>query len=221
MPAAFECWNDAGYTQIDSQYPNLRLAQKGTVYCDQAIPGDLATAGQCFYRDIAVSAANPVIAFRCGTHCASVGIGFDGSTYNHRFYTRGQAFVDYWCFADAPAPITAGLEVYNQAGQLVFTSKDRPAKVIGNYQAPTLPRGGSVEFGVAGAARLAIIQNSATFGLFAAPIRAPIWAYQARITDAATLSIAFNTISVAPPAYGGADLFPTNNNYTLLDTAGQ
>ena len=220
MPAAFECWNDSRYMQIDSLYPNLRLVQKGSVYCANAIPGD-QNPRQCFFGDITVNAGNPVIAFRCTTTCTSVGLGFSGSNYNHRFYTRGQAYVDYWAFADSPAPVSAGLEVYAPDGRLVFTSKDQPAKVIGNYTAPVLVRGGSTQVNFGGVQQLAIIQNSCTFGLFKDNNRTPIWAYQSRVTGNGTLYLLFDLISYAPPAYGGGDIFPTNNNYTLLDTAGQ
>ncbi len=139
MPAAFECWNDSGYTQIDSRYPNLRMVQRGALsIAIRLSPATTNPLRKRYYRDIVVNASNPIVAFRCGTHCTSIGVGFNGSSYTHRFYTEGQAYVDYWAFADAPAPISAGLEVYSESGQLVFTSKDQPAKVIGQLQPPSM-----------------------------------------------------------------------------------
>lgn len=221
MPAAFECWNDSGYTQIDSVYPNLRQVQSGQVFCDQAIPGDVNPLTRRYYRDIALNADNPIVAFRCSSWCCSVGVGFNGTNYTHRFYTENRSWVDYWAFADAPAPITAGMEVYNQAGKLVFTSKDRPAKVMGQFQPPVLTFRQSVEFNIAGIRNLAVIVNSATFGMVGLLRTVQIRAYHARITNNATLAVSFDAVQETPPPYSGGEVFPTNNNYTLLDVYGQ
>jgi hypothetical protein len=216
----FECWNDNGYRQIDSLYPNLRLVAKGSVSCDQAYPTDVHNNFK--FRDISVAASNPIIAFRSFADCASCGVGFDGNTYNHRFFTRGVANVDYWCFADTPAPINVGLEVFRDDGTLIFTSKDQPAKVVGNSNVAS----GSPYSQGTDAQQLAVVANSATFTLrgvfFGTSTKyGSVSAYTARMLGGGGVAWGFSEIYMALPQYNGNTLDAATQNYTLLDTYGQ
>lgn len=229
MPAAFECWNDQQYAQIDSQYPNLRLVQKGSVYCDQQ-PADMLLTGlpseYSYYRDITIDADTPTVSFRCTDFCHSAGMGYSGNTFRHRFWTRGKQWVDYWLFADKPVSVGHGIEVFNQSGQLVYTSKDKPAKVYGNWNAPTLPVWGQSQVNFGGVRQLAVIANAATWGIASYPFGGrrytDIWGFGVRVTGAGDLTVYYRRIYVSTAReYGGNSLFPANNNYTLLDSAGQ
>ena len=177
------------------------------------------------YRDIGLGWDNPIVAYRCAAYCASdAGIAFNGASYTHRFYTEGRAWVDFWAFADAPAAVSSGVEIYNQQGRLVFTSKDKPAKVIGQLQPPAINYGESRQYNIGGVNQLAIIQNSATFGLRPGNSGAKtVWinAYCAKVTGNGTVQVINDIVQVTPPGYTGGTVFPSNNNYTLLETAGQ
>jgi hypothetical protein len=229
MAKAFECWNDSGYYQIDSEFPNLRLVQKGSVYCDTWNPG--GSSGN-YTGDISVPAEAAVIAFRSASRpCGSNAISYGGGVYNHRFtlsryyneVAGSPGWVDYWAFALSPAPVSAGLQVFNQAGQLVFTSKDRPAKVLGNQNVQP-PQGASTDMQVLSAKYLAVVQNSATFGMFMDQFWQGLehWTgYTAKMMNANTVRIQILDIKVWESPYSGGAMTPGFNNYLFLDVDGQ
>jgi hypothetical protein len=164
--------------------------------------------------------ANPIIALRCDAYCSSIGVGFDGTNYTHRFYTRGQANVDYWVFSDQPQGVGAGLEVYNQASQLVFASGDKPAKVCGNIEVDGSLLHKTNEFNFAGIRRLAVVVASTDMNQAASASFTIIINTQIRVIDAARLQTSNEVISAVPPKVN-AGRSSWWSNFLLLDVLGQ
>ncbi len=228
MAKAFECWNDSGYHQIDSEYPNLRLVQKGSVYCETPIPGDQNASG--YIADIAVPGLASVIGYRCVTApVASTPLSNDGTTYRHRFNTGHavrdlpqKAWVDWWAFSLNPADVHAGLQIFNQAGQLVFTSQDRPAKVCGNRNMVWDRNQQTQDWQVLDARLLAVVQCSSVFGVAFSGNRQTWSGFFAQMLNANTVRISQAAMtSFFNGPYNGNPMDIGQGSYLFLDVAGQ
>lgn len=220
MPV-FEVFNDDGYFQIDSLYPNLRLVQHQIVTCDQPQSGP-AAPNIYYTKDIAVSGQqNPVIAFRCGTRCASVGVGWDGTNYNHRFSTYGQANVEYWAFATTPEHVPVGMEVYAPDGTFIWSSKDKPAKLAGNWTAPPLDLGASASGDAPGVNTLAVVMNSASMGMTGTASGSIMWPACVAMSGANHFDVIVDTAFRSVVPYTGGIMRPGVITLTLLDVYGQ
>lgn len=120
MPAGLYVEGQSGAIQIDSTYANLALRYQGNLTANQVI----GTAFVLRQITVTVTATSPVIAWRSITQSVMLaGISRSGTQWTFRFYAPDGHTFAYYIF-DVPQPMGSsfGLEVFNAAGQTVFSS---------------------------------------------------------------------------------------------------
>jgi len=140
MPAGVQVYtSDTNVVQIDGNYSNLQMTAKGTVYSAfQAVQANTNPNGT-YYYDIPVAyvsfnAVSPVFAVSGDTSAAVVATSNSGNSWTVTIWTpNGPAGVDWFVFDRAtPADSKSGLQVFNDAQQLVFDAQMKYLKVVGN-----------------------------------------------------------------------------------------
>jgi len=135
MPTGFECYNDNGRVQVNSESFLYSYVKKGTHSCATNAQTGFTTIRSRL--DITDFATAGVVAFRPQT----TGLGVFvyqvenvGST--RRFYIMSQGTtslnIDWWYFDNiitTPTGQKAGVQVFNQSGQATFSSFSRPMLV--------------------------------------------------------------------------------------------
>lgn len=150
MPTVAELYNQAGRRVADQTTPILVLRAQGTEVTREPVIST-NTGNKGLRVVLPASYQHPLIAFRhfriigpCGT--AHPGDG----TVHHWFMTDGQNVgveVPWYAFevataAMAPAPSgSVGLELFNQAGQVTFSTHGNIAQVVAVNQTIQLPPG--------------------------------------------------------------------------------
>jgi len=141
MPAGVEIINQNNHIVIDGKFRNYALKQRGFVSCGTFFAG--ANARACYAGNVSVSnCVAPIVAFRCAYNCFVTLASISGTTWTFRFainsyhgeYGAGYIVggqVEYFVFDLLPAPDEdSGLAVYNESGQLVFSSTHNHMRVL-------------------------------------------------------------------------------------------
>lgn len=128
MPAGIEIIGDHGSVILDENYSNLALRLKGT-----ATLSSIGTGPRGNSVDIDVTGLGlnrPMVAIRCPGP-GMVGFGHFSRTGNRlRFHgTAGQSFTYYVFDTPIMTTTTNGLKIWNAAGDLVFDSNQKYARV--------------------------------------------------------------------------------------------
>lgn len=147
MPAGFQMIGDNGSVLIDENFLNLQFLEKGTqtlgvrssTLIDPSVKLSVRSkATNAWYNRDGVGYPNMFssdrfIAFR-PKNGYPIGIGYaDIGSAEFVGYNTGTTppQVDWWAFGRAPARTHGeGLEIYNAAGQVVFSSDKKPMKVV-------------------------------------------------------------------------------------------
>lgn len=135
MPAGLRIINDAGTVQVDENYFNFVLAQKvdGLTVAHE----EPAWAGSKIAFSMA--GAFPLIAWQCSEIIMMQGFYESGGTWHFVLRCAGPADTAYTLFAFAEPSTAAGVygasgfEVMNTAGERVFHSSAKPARVSGSH----------------------------------------------------------------------------------------
>lgn len=130
MPAGLQFQTDTGFVQIDQDYFNFGLRQKGTATCNQFLTGP--TTRQ-YATVVITNATAPMIAVHLNGELALYRVSVSGSTWTFFFIGNpGQTF-EWYVFDVYTAGMATnfGLEVYNAAGALAYNSGAPPAKIAG------------------------------------------------------------------------------------------
>jgi hypothetical protein len=131
MPSGFQSFTaDTGVVQIDENYFNLAFRVKGTFTATITHPS--SPAGVLKYVDIAYTGETPLFAFRVDGSIAfgcviAVTRSGAGPVYDwvFRVCVWGDVFTGTYYIFDRGLPVSSsgfGLEVYDAAGKLVYTS---------------------------------------------------------------------------------------------------
>jgi hypothetical protein len=129
MPVGLQVYGSHGVLQIDENYKNLVVVASGS-----KVTGDWTFAGGSYYVQITVTNfVTPLIAFKSDE---DVGLGYSsisGSNWTFTFLTNNPAAMSYWVFDQSPSasPGNVGLEVYNNSGERVYHSEQKPMRVAG------------------------------------------------------------------------------------------
>jgi hypothetical protein len=129
MPVGFQVFKSNGTVQIDDQYRCMSLVEKRVVNI---------AAGSTSPTHYAVSATGNNVLVACRTQSLQVStwtVSNTGTSWTTNFLflsdsgTVGEDVIFYIFSEPEPTPVTFGLEVYNAAGQLCFSSDVNPLKV--------------------------------------------------------------------------------------------
>lgn len=115
MPAGFQSIGDHGSYIITGEEPNLMFWAKGSA--TNSISFSCPTLPVVFVRG---NDARRTVLNRLGNN-------------NYRFDCLGS--FSYWIFCPPPQDIAQnfGLQIFNESGTLVYTSVERPLKIVGMY----------------------------------------------------------------------------------------
>lgn len=132
MPTGLQVYGSHGVFQIDGTYKNLFLRAKHSVVTTAALGTTGATAGSSKTDLISISGiANPVIAVRAANNITAM-LWWQSSTQMQVVLTAavGTA-VTIYVFGDpvASAPGSNYLQVFNDAGTLLFDAGQKPMRV--------------------------------------------------------------------------------------------
>lgn len=138
MPAGLQAINDSGVFQIDDTYRNMQLVSKTSVTAMTQVSygGSYDGIVNYWYKDIVVTdAVNPVIALNGNTtQWLIIGaVNISGSTWTFRVFSDADVDFTYYVFdvyQGTPPTSGVGLEVYNSAGQLQYTSARFPLRAV-------------------------------------------------------------------------------------------
>lgn len=125
MPAGLQIFNSAGTILIDENYANLALRSKVSTSTTQ--PSDRVTVPMSGMQ-------SPMIALASQSYTGVKSMLSSLASFTVQGPLVGSAPVDCYIF-DVPTPsgLTQGLMVYNAAGQLVFDSGNKYARVVDVY----------------------------------------------------------------------------------------
>lgn len=129
MPAGLQVWNDASYTQIDGSTTHAVLLRSGTATTTTFQPGVALDPNN--YSQCAIP-LNPgeILAWSGGAACTFAGVS-SGLAYLHAMAAPGSG-IPYWVFgAYQPSGINYGLQIFNEAGQMIYDSGRLPIRVVG------------------------------------------------------------------------------------------
>ncbi|MBQ4853228.1 hypothetical protein IMW82_00845 [Rhodanobacter sp. B2A1Ga4] len=159
MQAGFEVYNDGNALVIDGTYRNMSFRLKGTAVTttvvDQFSTVTVSLSGLSGYPCVAVKSSSgawaAVRSYASGACLVDiVALGGVGTS------------VDYYIF-DLPQPIAgdnAGLQVFNAAGDMVFSSSHRYVRIVGSITASAGPSLPSNSITLAAGKTYAVMQNN-------------------------------------------------------------
>jgi len=127
MAAGLQVWNDASFLQIDGSSRHTVFRRKGTVLTQSLAQdgglGDVSVAWIPCALDEFIAISGPTPFMLAGR--------LSGQMRFHVFNNPGTA-VTYWVFGPyTPSGTRVGLEIYNEAGTLVYDSGRLPMRVTG------------------------------------------------------------------------------------------
>lgn len=137
MPAGFQCFNTDSVIQIDSEFVNYRLSQRGVVaitYANSDNPNNAYVEGVV----IPSGAKNPIIAVKSNRNIRTFReTTANGFIFRFRIDDNiqvGTFYADYYVFDQqptTPSPHGAGMQVYDENGKIVFDSEFGYMSVLG------------------------------------------------------------------------------------------
>ncbi|PZQ56278.1 MAG: hypothetical protein DI555_06600 [Novosphingobium pentaromativorans] len=126
--------NDSGIVQIDGNYRNFQLINKGVAVPDTTVVGG---AGEYFMQSKTLQftgLTNPIIVIYC-TDQAFVTQSLVNGVHAFSLYRRktNSSSIEWWLFDDVkPAPVSGwGTAIRNQANQIVYNTNLPPFRVAG------------------------------------------------------------------------------------------
>lgn len=125
--------NTSGIVQIDGEYRNYQLINKGVATPDTVIvspPGEYMAQ----YKSLQFTGLNnPIMVIRCADY-AYVNQNVSGGTHTFTLYRdkAKSSTISWWLFDDVkPAAAAGGLTMRNAANEVVFSSDAPPFRVAG------------------------------------------------------------------------------------------
>lgn len=134
MPAGLQVFNNSGIVQIDQDWLNFALVEKGSVGLNSALGGGW---GSAYYGEFTrAGLINPVVAFRANSdqRVSILNTLVSGSNRTFRFVGRGGETVTWYLFDSVDVSgisSGAGFEVYRGDGVRAFHSDVPPMRVVG------------------------------------------------------------------------------------------
>lgn len=151
MPVGLQVFGDSGYVQIDSTYKNSSLIIQGT--CTHAGFNGTNYYGMQIQMPYDIRTECPLVLVRSGIGkyvggMYSLGPHSDngsGASVNGEIILIGQSVFDYAIFSTRGTPIRDtgkyGIEIFNEAGSMVFTSADRHPRILEIFRKDAEPWG--------------------------------------------------------------------------------
>lgn len=126
MPAGFQVFGDHGSVQIDQNFINYSLLQKGDVWVDTYV-------ANINYTQISVNAIAPILCIRntTGNYVAVAYMTRSGSTFTWRLAATAGTTITYYVFDQIPNNQAAtGLTVFDASGRVTFSSDYDPMRIV-------------------------------------------------------------------------------------------
>lgn len=127
MPVGLQVINNNNKIQIDENYKNLVLRGKGSSVASTA-------HYKGFRVDVVLTANTPMLAWKVsGTAKAAIlNVKKSGNQYTYRFWATAQVTIQWYLFdvASEVAATNYGFEVFNSVGERVYSSNQRPLRVV-------------------------------------------------------------------------------------------
>ena len=143
--AGWEVYNDDGVLQANTANRNHSYITKGSATCNTPLGG----ASTLYYAQVTVTGANaPMVAIAPGGS-AAIGlfsVTVSGSTWTFNYIGVSGSTFDYYVF-DYAEPISgssgarAGLELYDEYGNITFSSEQPVMRVVGGGEGVTVVTG--------------------------------------------------------------------------------
>lgn len=136
MGSGLQIFNDSGFVQIDADYLNLELKQKGSF----SLAGSNTANGGSTSSGVQINftGESPVIAIKSTTFCCAYPLSRSGSTFSFYIYNGDGADCtgEYFIFDNSSneSLSNSGFQVFNAAGRLVFDAGKRYLKVLDYWQ---------------------------------------------------------------------------------------
>lgn len=139
MPEGLQIFNDAGFVQIDANYLNMELKNRGSGVIP---PSNMAAGGaQSSSITFTVNGENPAIAVISERMAACYLISRSGSSFTFAIYNGEDAnnSVEWFQFdnSSAEGAGNSGLQVFNGGGRLVFDSNKKYLRVLDYWERGT------------------------------------------------------------------------------------
>lgn len=132
MAAGFQVFGDHGGVQIDQNFMNYSLLQKGDLYVN-TYPGNIN------YTVLSVNAVAPILCVR-NTSGAYVAVAYftrSGSTFTWRLVASAATTITYYVFDQIPNTQAAvGLTVFDGSGRVTFSSDYDPMRIVAANRIP-------------------------------------------------------------------------------------
>lgn len=131
MAAGLQVFNDSGFIQIDANYLNMELKQKGSF----SLPG--TGTGAQKRVDIQYTGEAPIIAINCTDYCFPFVSGKTGNATTFSIYNASANNVtgEFYIFdnSDNNNLSNSGFQVFNEQGRLVFDAGKLYMRVLDNF----------------------------------------------------------------------------------------
>lgn len=141
--AGFQVFNEDGVLQIDHDYRNYGFKSKGSDTCDTALGG----ASSKYYAQVVVTGAVAPMVAICPTSGNPIGlysISVSGSTWTYTYIGNNGDTFDYFVFdydEEMVGTTKVGLEVYDESGDVVYSSGSGSMRIAGGGDGFTLVTG--------------------------------------------------------------------------------
>ncbi|MGK5033590.1 hypothetical protein [Janthinobacterium sp. MDT1-19] len=136
MTAGLQVYRDDGVVlQIDESFINLQFIRKGIIQLNAKNPTNLGT--NWMYNTLTVSSLTAIVAIRCPypvyTNVSAVNNG--SVTYEYFVNNAAGATLEYWIYDTASTTLgsTAGFQVFDASGVLIFDSSFQYATYLNNF----------------------------------------------------------------------------------------
>jgi hypothetical protein len=131
MAAGLQIFNDSGFVQIDANYLNMELKQRGNF----SLPGNGTGAQKRI--DIQFAGESPIIAINCSDYCFPFVSGRNGNTTTFSIYNSSANNVsgEFYIFDNSNnnSLSDSGFQVFNEQGRLVFDAGKLYMRVLDNF----------------------------------------------------------------------------------------
>lgn len=152
MTVGFQCFNDQGTIQFDSELSNYALVSKGTIQTGDFSDPTYGGSWSLGYRDNLP--AFDTVALSCTTSPVIPGVvGFDDKTDLYVNARGGSHLVTYYLFRlfnKLPKVGGAGIEIVDAQGRLTYSTGYRPLCIVAKHPVTNLYEGISEGRGLPG-----------------------------------------------------------------------
>lgn len=141
MPEGLQVFNDSGFIQIDANYLNLELKQRGSFNLagSNTANGGSTSSG----LSVTVNGESPVIAIQSTTFCCAYPLSQNGNSFTFYIYNGDNQACsgEYFVFDNSSADQASdsGFQVFNPQGRLVFDAGKKYLRVLEYWQVDDNP----------------------------------------------------------------------------------